>query len=425
MNRLRVFGRATLWRKPVHTIALAVCMAAMPAALMQAQTAGNASGGDITAPLSPPISRPYAWEHSLALEALGDIRGALNVMVMRYGAQPAMYVPCVRVAWLHLQLGEYEESVALYRRARQLDRDEPEAPAGLALALTGRGYRALDRGDFPTARVAWEDALTLTPTQPDALRGLTLVGRSDEIGPEAWVGRVYATQNSSSTSVLYAQIPVRFRPWLSARAAVRRVSAPSLLSTSESFFGAQTELFGAVQVEHGNTSTEVVGLRFSNFDATNNGGAVHFRLGGRQGFTLTGSHIQTTSGSNVQISPTVFRWVRPSLKLTLGSRVTSDSAFTGVSGLAGMTWLGKEATVDVRVHAGKERWAFNIAGPTVLSFLAETSGGAAVTASVPFGPELSVSVQAQMENTLSHTLGRGRYSSFSLGARYTPLAINR
>ena len=346
-------------------------------------------------------------------------------MLMQYGARPAVYGPCVRVAWLRLQLGEYDESVAVYQRAMALDAMQYEARVGLSLALTGQGYRALNRGDYPAARRAWEEALVHEPLRTDAQRGLTMIGRTDEIAPELWVGRVSATQNSSATNVTYAQLPVRFTPWFSARGAVRRVSSPSSAPNTEAFFGSQTEFFGALQVERGPTATQLAAFHFRNLAASNTGGAAQWRVGGHQGFTLLGSFIQTDSGSNVQVSPVAFRWVSPTLKVSVGTRFTSDSALNGVSGLAGVTWIGKEATVDFRLHAGRERWAFDMAGPTVLSFLAETSAGATATASVPFGPELTFSLQAQLEKTKSDKLGSGRYTSISLGVRYAPLASNR
>lgn len=173
-------------------------------------------------------------------------------------------------------------------------------------------------------------------------------------------------------------------------------------------------------MEHGRTATEVVGFRLTNDLSSSNGAAVGVRVGGRVGATVTGSVIQTTSGANLQIAPVAYRWVKPSLRLSVGTRVTSDSALTGVSGMLGASWHGRQADVDVRMHAGTERWALDLAGPTILSFLNQTSGGGIVTASVPFETGATISVQAQMERYASPTLGNGWYSSIAIGIRFVP-----
>jgi hypothetical protein len=348
------------------------------------------------------------------------VRGARAVMINHYGTRPAAYVPCVRLAWLNWQLGAVDESLALYRRAWTLDSTQQEAPSGLAMVLTRRGYLALDRGDYPTARRAWEEALVHEPLSQGAKEGLALVGRSDEIAPEVWFGHIAATQNTSSATVWYAALPVRVKPWLTLRGAYRSVGTPSSALNTTSFFGAQHELFAGAQVERGNTATDVVGFRLTNDLSASNGAAASVRIGGRVGATVMGSYAQTTSGSNIQLSPVAYRWVRPSLRLSVGARVTTDSALTGVSGLLGASWHGRQADVDVRVHAGTERWALDMAGPTILSFLSQTSGGGTVTASVPFETGATISVQAQMERYASSTRGNGWYSSIAVGIRFVP-----
>ncbi|MBL0172113.1 MAG: hypothetical protein IPP90_15585 [Gemmatimonadaceae bacterium] len=385
--------------------------------------AQDAPGVDQPKPLlvnASVLASPYAWDLSLAFETAGDVRGARTVMVNRYGARPGSYVPCVRLAWLNLQLGDVTEAIALYRRARALDDSQTEAPAGLALALTRVGYLALERGDYPMARRSWEEALVHEPLNQSAKQGLTLVGRSDEIAPEVWIGHINASQNSSSSNVLYAALPVRVNPWLTLRAAFRSVGTPSAALNTVPFFGSQREMFGGVQVEHGRSATEVVGFRLTNDVSSSNGAAVGLRVGGRAGATMMASAIQTTAGSNIQVAPSAYRWVRPSLRLSLGTRVTRDSALTGVSGLLGATWHGRQADVDVRIHAGTERWAFDLAGPTILSFLAQTSGGGSVTGSVPFASGATLSVQAQMERIVSTSLGDGWYRSIAIGMRFVP-----
>ena len=399
-------------------IAIGLMMGVMTRVSAQsAPTAGPRGPLSVTASV---LASPYAWDLSLAFETAGEVRGARAVLVNRYGARPAEYAPCVRLAWLHLQLGDVTEAIALYRRARALDDSRTEAASGLALALTSVGYRALDRGDYPTARRSWEEALVHEPLIAAARQGLTLVGRSDEIAPEVWVGHISASQNASSSNVLYAALSVRVNPWLSLRGAFRAVGTPSAALNTVPFFGSQREMFGGVQVEHGRGAAEVVGFRLTNDLSSSNGSAASLRVGGRVGATMMASVIQTTGGSNIQVAPSVYRWVRPSVRLSVGARVTSDSALTGVSGLLGADWHGRQADVDVRVHAGTERWALDLAGPTILSFLAQTSGGGIVTGSVPFATGATVSVQAQMERIVSTALGDGWYRSVAIGMRFVP-----
>src|SRR4051794_2867290 len=51
------------------------------------------------------------WQTSLALEAANDLTAARKVMFDAYGARPAAYAPCVRLAWLDLRLGNSGEAV--------------------------------------------------------------------------------------------------------------------------------------------------------------------------------------------------------------------------------------------------------------------------------------------------------------------------
>src|SRR4051812_29944902 len=83
-----------------------------------------------------------AWDRSLALEAAGHVAEARTVIVDAFGAQPDSYAPCVRLAWLTLQLGDGAGAAELYRKGRQLPGALPEATTGLVSALTMAGYHA-------------------------------------------------------------------------------------------------------------------------------------------------------------------------------------------------------------------------------------------------------------------------------------------
>ena len=366
------------------------------------------------------VATPYAWDVSIALEAASDIRGAQTVMQQRYGLRPATYAPCVRLAWLSLALGEYDEAIALYRRANALDGAQTEASQGLAIALARKGYLLLDRGDFSAARRTWDDARALDSTNRDATHGLSLIGNSNELAPEVWAARIGAASGTSSANVIYVGMPVRINSAYSLRVAVRSVMSPSTSVVGGTpFFGAQKEFFLGGGMETDVIGVDAVVMQLSNDFRSGSGGALGVRIGGTTSATITASAVQTASGSNIQVAPAFSRWISPNVRVGVGARFTSDSSLTGASGNAGITVRGARAMLDMSAHAGTERWAFDMAGPTMLSFNAQTSGGATATASFALTPSLTFSVQAQGERLAPAAANNGWYTSFAAGLRLT------
>ena len=100
----------------------------------------------------------------------------------------------------------------------------------------------------------------------------------------------------------------------------------------------------------------------------------------------------------------------------LGVRLTSDSAFTAVSPTASLTVRSGDFTVDLAGHFGKEVWAFTPAGPTILSFLDQTTGGLTATASRSFARGMTMFGQLQYEQTAA----KGSFQSIGLGLRIAP-----
>jgi tetratricopeptide (TPR) repeat protein len=63
------------------------------------------------------LATPDVWRRSYALEARGDVRGALSAIEALPGDQRAGYLYALRHAWLLYLAGRHDESVAAYRVA--------------------------------------------------------------------------------------------------------------------------------------------------------------------------------------------------------------------------------------------------------------------------------------------------------------------
>lgn len=383
-----------------------------------------------------PIRLPQAssaWEQSIAREAQGDIAGARQLMLGAYGARPSTYDPCVRLAWLNYLLKDGAEAVTLYRRARELPGALSEATVGLGLALTMRGYAELARGAFGDARVSWIEALALNATNADARHGIDLIGGASGVTPEFWAATIAATKGSSQAQVFYAQLPVRLDTHIGARVGFRQVASPTP-TDSTAVFAAQTEFYGGITRDIGRMSVELLGFiitgsssssvaslgpplgRTSTSTRRASGTALNVRAGGTYGVTATAAMIAHGSSTNTQIVPMAFLYVTPSVALSAGARFTTDSAFSAVSPMAAVSLRRGGLLADVAAHVGKERWAFSPAGPTILSFLDETTSG--VTGTVGWSPVRAVSVfaQAQIEQTKSS----GSFRSVGVGVQLHP-----
>ena len=398
------------------TIAAAIAWLAPPLAC--AQEPGPATG-IATRQMSP-------WESSLAREAANDLPGARAALVNVYGPQPAIYAICVRLAWLSLRMGRYAESIDLYVRARALPGALAESTQGLVLALTAEGYRQLDRGNYPMARRDWRDAADLDPDAADARRGLAIVGASHGAAPDVWLGTFSATQNASSASVFYVGVPYRVDDQLSVRGAYRHIGPAKAAAGTTGLFGSQDELFGGVSVERGIVAGEVMAFSLMNSVATVPGIAFGGRIGGRYGATAMVAYMSVPAGTHAhaQASAQGFVWVMPSIALNGGVRYTHDPNVHSTSALVGATWAGERASVDVQVHAGTERYALTLAGPTIMSLDASTASGATVTASVALDKARMWTLFAQGQfdqlKTPDGVADMGSYTGVAVGLRWIP-----
>ncbi len=142
-------------------------------------------------------ARAGAWDRSHALEQSGKLDQARHLLMAGWGSEPDNYDVALRLAWLSLRARDYERAVELYRKARSLAGESPEAAKGLASALAGLGHLELERSENEAARAAFREALSIDPQQHDAREGLRLI---HEPGPvaAAWIAYLDNSIGSSS-----------------------------------------------------------------------------------------------------------------------------------------------------------------------------------------------------------------------------------
>jgi hypothetical protein len=300
----------------------------------------------------------------------------------------------------------------------------PQTPWDSAAALVRFGYHALDRGDLGAARRAWREALTLDRNALGAREGLDIVGPSSGAAPEAWFGHLSAKGDSSSAQAIYVALPYRINDAVSVRAAFRSIGSIATTTGATGIFGSQSEYYASVTLERGISATEVMALALSNTAGTITGIAASTRFGGKYGVSLTLSALNQTTGWNTQVIPEAFAWLGPSVAVWGGVRITSDSLLSAASPLLGITLRGGPVELDGQGHFGKERLAFGMAGPTVMSFLASTSRGMTLTGSLALGKTKSLVLFGQWQSeqllTIDGTTGYGSYSGFAAGVRWIP-----
>jgi hypothetical protein len=362
-----------------------------------------------------------AWTQSTTLEAAGDVRKARAVMVEAFGALPDRYDACMRIAALSVRLHEAASAVTVYRHARQLPGAGEGAAEGLVSALTTAGYDALDRGDLGAARREWQEAIAIDPAAVDARRGLDLVGPSRGGAVEAWAGRLSAP--GASAEVVYVNVPFRLNDQVSVRGAYRQVGGATAGKAGVTpFFGSQHEFYGGVTVERGIASTEVVAFGLQSTIEHIGGVAASTRIGGRYGMTFTVAGIHEAAGWNTQVMPQAFIWPVPWLVLDAGVRITRDPSVSATNATVGGALRLPALTIDAQAHLGTERLAFGMAGPSVMSFAASTTGGATVTAVVPVSKPLTLYAQVQVEQlgTKTGAAASGHYLGVAAGVRWVP-----
>jgi tetratricopeptide (TPR) repeat protein len=389
---------------------------------------GASTGG--LAAAQDPDRRAGAWDRSVKAEQANDLPRARAALADAYGEAPDSYEVALRLAWLSLRLKKGEAAATLYRLAARLDGAGPEATQGLADALTLTGFDAFARGDRATARARWLEALRVNPSCADAPRGLDLIGPVPTVTPEVWGGYLTSSQSASAAQAIYLHAPAQVTDQVGVRFAYRHIGSTAgstgggATSTSTSLFGQQDEFYAGATFARSYLGVQVIGFALRSPDETVPGAAVALRVGARYGVSLTAASMSRSTGANRQIMPQIYVWPTPYVGLTTGARVTNDSDGSTTSAVVGATVIVGRALVDLQAHTGTERWAFSMAGPTVMSLFASSKYGGTLTAGFELSRTASLYLQAQYEHITQPgtSVQDGRYTGLSVGFRWSPKA---
>ncbi len=381
----------------------------------------------------PENLRAGAWDRSVQLEQSGDLEGARTLLWQAWGTTPEGYEVTVRLAWLSLQMGDADNAVAGYRRAKDLEGAGPEAQQGLASAHAQRGFARLDRGDKAGAREDFGAALAMEPGHAEALRGLDAAGPASHVDPELWLGAVHQSfpQDRWTGAVLFLHIPWQVDDTWQLRAAYRYVGTalqiegqPSGRRGRQSGGGTeflhQHEVYGGFGFTSAYVDGQVLGIGVMPPDEDAVPGAgLQLRAGSTFGLQADAAALRRSTGWNLQVAPGVYVWPSPTVGLAAGVRHTNDEAGGDTSGWAGFSWARKRSELHVRGHLGTERWAFSAAEPSVLTLTPETWLGGNAALLLPVSPTWQLGLQAQVE-TLRLDDTKGIYAGASIGLRWSP-----
>ena len=394
--------------------------ALVPAALLLARLAAAAEGED-----SDP--RAGAWDRSVALETKGELAAAEREMVREWGEQSDSYWVGLRRAYLALLQQRYQEARSRYRSLRERPEAEGDQDVvrGLASATAGCGWTLAAQGSVTDARAAFREALLLDPNNESAKLGLDQVPTLPIVEPEVWSGLVTQAlgMNHYQGWVLYGHVPVRLTDLLVLRVAGRYVSFSESSRGSPWAFGPSgkatwslnEQYLGLAYPARSLGGDLVVARADSSLGPAILGAAGRLRLGSTWGFLIEGAVLHARNvAANAQVRPMLFAYLGKYLGLQAGTRLTFDDRGNGASASAGASILVAPVAIHLQGHAGRERWAVGLAGPSVLSFNVTTSYGGGVTLIWDVIRELRLAVQAEGER-LQQEGARGVYGSFSGG----------
>jgi hypothetical protein len=330
------------------------------------------------------------WDQSVRLESTGDLAGAEAILVSTWGAKPDNFYVQLRLAYLALLARRGREAVARYERTRSFPEAEgdEDTTAGYAAALALRGWELEGKGKQRAARRWWRKALAVRPDQPDALAGLQMQ-RAPMLNPEVWgslVGQSLGTGQYQAQAV-FAQLPWRPTESLTLRLAWRQirwrqVSPPSPWAFSEQAVANWTvnELYAGLGYQR--SAVRVEGLAFGIAAAgspTLSGVGVHAALGRQWGIAADAVALfQSGTWANQQARPLLFlSW--GGLVPYAGVRITRDGPNLWASAVAGASLTYGSFLAYVDGHLGTERWAVDLASPSVLSIAPASRRGGGIT----------------------------------------------
>jgi hypothetical protein len=340
--------------------------------------------------------RAGAWDKSVAQEIGGDLGEAEKTMTRAWGSLTDNYWVSLRLAYLALLQGRYQEAAKRYRSLR--DRPEAEFDADV------------EKGQASAAKALDET-------------------RGPAVAPELWgiftshsLGR-YKYQGGGA----YAHLAFRLTDRMVVRAAGRFISASRSSGRSPWAFSSQGDSWSLNEEYLAlGWSSQALGVEASvarsatSDDAAILGGATGLRLGSRWGAILQAAFLRKGGvADNWQVRPRAFVWPSAHLGLDVGARATLDTRGNSISGNVGLSALWHPFALTAEGFVGSERWAFDFAGPSIMSFDSETPYGGTLTAAWRASPRLRVALQGDAAR-LHDDSAWGNYWSISLGVHYGP-----
>ena len=372
-------------------------------------------------------ARVGAWDRSVAAERAGDLPRAERIMTEGWGGQPENYWVRLRLAYLALLQGQAVEAHSRYEELRRRPESEGDVdlPRGYASAVAAVGWEQAAEGDPLRARATFREALEIDPNNAAATRGLALVPAPARLLPEVWSG--VTGQEMGRTRylgwVVYGDLPVRLTDHLTLRASGRylnatdrSVSSPWAMGTRSKAGWHLSQGFLSLAYEGRSLGGEAVGVLSDGSDtAAIVGGGARLRVGSRKGLLVEGIVLhRRPQPANVQLRPLAFMWLGPHEGLQAGARLTRDERGSSASANAGASLLFGSLGLFLQGHLGDERWAFDFAGPSLLSFDATASWGGSATLTWQVTRKMRLAVQGEGER-LREEGARGAFWSVSGG----------
>jgi len=138
-------------------------------------------------PTDRPPTDPYGagMAHADELEAAGQPGEAADILAPLLGTYPQDFPLWLRLAWLRFQAGRWASAEQAYQGALALNPSSPQA-------LLGRGWCRQRLGDRAGARTDFRAVLAQLPEDASAREGLALVAPEAALWPSLWgTGLVY------------------------------------------------------------------------------------------------------------------------------------------------------------------------------------------------------------------------------------------
>jgi tetratricopeptide (TPR) repeat protein len=350
--------------------------------------------------------RESAWDRSVALETKGDLAGAEQIMVQGWGEHPDNYWVRLRLAYLALLQQRYGEARSGYQSLRERSESEGDQDIvrGMASAIAGGGWVMTGQGSVTDARAAFREALALDPKNQSAALGLDKVSALPIAEPEVWVGAVGQSSGPSQYQgwALYGHVPVRLSDVLVLRVAGRYIfsqpSGGSGRGGGKASWSVNEQYLGLAYLGR-RLGADLVAVRTDSSGAPAIwGGAGRLRLGSKWGFLTELSVLHAANvATNTQARPMLFAYLGTHLGLQAGARLTFDDRGNAASASLGASVLLAPLAIYLQGHAGQERWAVGLAGPSVLSFNATTSYGGGVTLTWDVSRKVRLALQTEVE----------------------------